>query len=245
MRDRAARHGGKQRPEAFADLRLPDDRMRQFELCPSSLHHVVKHGRNRLRRKIKHCPGAAAVADRRAVVDLAGIDRDHVAGPCFDHAPAAERGLRASLDQPDAELIMHMATEREGAIGFDGLDAVHDRPTNAERSGCLLFAVLHLCHGFSLASLRTFAAPFCRSARNRSPIPTHKGSDRADHIRNADVLDAIFASHSSRMISKWMTARLRKSEPSKDRWLITLALSASCWAGFPSVPTMRPDWHGI
>ena len=61
--------------------------------------------------QIDHAPAPCPVTDRRAVMDLARIDRDDGTRPGLDHAAAAQRALRPGLDQSDAVFIMAVARE--------------------------------------------------------------------------------------------------------------------------------------
>jgi len=58
-------------------------------------------------------------------MDLAGIDRDHVARTRFDHAATAQRLLGALVDQSDAELLVRVAVKTVPRCGLDRLDAVN------------------------------------------------------------------------------------------------------------------------
>ncbi len=56
-------------------------------------------------------------------MDLAGVDRDHVAGAGFHHAATAQRFLGALVDEADAELLMRVAGKHVARRRLDGLDA--------------------------------------------------------------------------------------------------------------------------
>ena len=61
--------------------------------------------------QVEHLPGAAGVAQRRAVMDFTGIDGDDLPGLGLHLAASAVRGLRAMADHADAELFVRVACE--------------------------------------------------------------------------------------------------------------------------------------
>ena len=71
--------------------------------------HVRGDCQDHRRIEIEHVPRAAGIADWRAVMHLAWIDRDDVAGSGLHHAAPAERLLRALPDDANAELLVPMA----------------------------------------------------------------------------------------------------------------------------------------
>ncbi len=56
-------------------------------------------------------------------MDLTGIDGDHVARFRLDGSAAAQRRLRARMDQADAELLVRMARETVVRRRFHHVDA--------------------------------------------------------------------------------------------------------------------------
>jgi hypothetical protein len=79
--------------------------------------------RHQGRSEIEDPPAARGAGSRLAVVDLARVDHDHVAGRGLDQADGAPRAVGPRGDHPDAELIVRVA--REGVIREEGhrLDA--------------------------------------------------------------------------------------------------------------------------
>ncbi|CUX10234.1 hypothetical protein AGR5A_Cc110014 [Agrobacterium genomosp. 5 str. CFBP 6626] len=75
--------------------------------------------------EIEHPPGAAALSQRNAVMDLTRVDRDDMARFRLHHAATGERFLRAALHKANAELIVHVAWEDTVAIRHNRRDTGH------------------------------------------------------------------------------------------------------------------------
>ncbi|KAG1535654.1 hypothetical protein G6F50_015251 [Rhizopus delemar] len=79
--------------------------------------------RNHARVQIQHLPGAHAVADGGAVMDVGRSDGNDVAGAGLYPAASAMRDLRARADHADAELVMRVARKGVPAARSHGLHA--------------------------------------------------------------------------------------------------------------------------
>ena len=76
---------------------------------------------------VQHLPRPRLVSDRSAVMHLAGIHGDHVAGAGFDLADAAEGGVSAGHDHTDSEFVVRMFGEAVVGHSLDGAYTANHR----------------------------------------------------------------------------------------------------------------------
>src|SRR5688572_5434729 len=116
----AARHAAKETLRASQQLRIADDRMRDFRLRARGRGDDVGLG-------VHDAPAPRRAAERPAVVDLAGIGGDEIAGVGVDAAASARGAMRAALEKPEAVRIVPVPREVLAAFDAGTVDAFPSR----------------------------------------------------------------------------------------------------------------------
>jgi hypothetical protein len=108
-------------PDQTAGASVAQDGSSQLEVTLPSVPHVRRCLRDGCWVKVEDAPGAPGVADWRAIVNLARVDGDHIAGSSLDLAAAAARKLPAALHHPDPEPVVRMPREGTPRVRQHGM----------------------------------------------------------------------------------------------------------------------------
>jgi hypothetical protein len=130
-------------------------------------HFACRLAADELRIKIEYPPSASEATHGHAIVHLARVQHDDIAGLGLDLPDHAPRALRAGCHDPDAKLVMRVAWEgvvRKQGQSLDPRDGgfvLHDAMCSGDHY-CLPCKFIHLTgrlRNTKLAALRTSCLP--------------------------------------------------------------------------------------
>src|SRR5260221_8491538 len=110
---------------------LPDDGIGEFEIARGSFANVGHDRSHEWSCQIEHYP-FASVADRHAVMYLAGIAGDDVSAPGLHRSAPTPRSLCAPDDQADAVAVVRVAREGMTRACLNRLDTLERTRTHRE-----------------------------------------------------------------------------------------------------------------